>query len=74
MTTAATIAYVCKFKYHMIIVVLLVEKTEVPWKKHLLYHIMLYWVDFGTTLCDKVCQWIAAGRWFSQGTSGFLHQ
>ena len=20
------------------------------------------------TLCDKVCQWLAAGRWFSQGT------
>ena len=20
-----------------------------------------------TTLCDKVCQWLAAGRWFSQG-------
>ena len=22
----------------------------------------------GATLCDKVCQWIAAGRWFSPGT------
>jgi hypothetical protein len=22
-----------------------------------------------TTLCDKVCQWLAAGRWFSPGTS-----
>ena len=21
-----------------------------------------------TTLCDKVCQWFAAGRWFSSGT------
>ena len=21
-----------------------------------------------TTLCDKVCQWLATGRWFSQGT------
>jgi hypothetical protein len=20
-----------------------------------------------TTLCDKVCQWLAAGRWFSPG-------
>ena len=20
------------------------------------------------TLCDKVCQWLAAGRWFSRGT------
>ena len=23
---------------------------------------------FKTTLCDKVCQWLAAGRWFSPGT------
>ena len=22
-----------------------------------------------TTLCDKVCQWVAAGRWFSTGIS-----
>jgi hypothetical protein len=22
-----------------------------------------------TTLCDKVCQWLAAGRWFYLGTS-----
>ena len=22
-----------------------------------------------TTLCDKVCQWLAAGRWFSPGIS-----
>ena len=21
-----------------------------------------------TTLCDKVCQWLAAGQWFSLGT------
>ena len=21
-----------------------------------------------TTLCDKVCQWLATGQWFSQGT------
>jgi hypothetical protein len=32
-----------------------------------------------TTLCDKVCQWLASCRWFSLGTpvfsgySGFLH-
>jgi hypothetical protein len=24
-----------------------------------------------TTLCDKVCQWFAAGRWFSPGTPVF---
>jgi hypothetical protein len=23
-----------------------------------------------TTLCDKVCQWLATGRWLSQGTPG----
>ena len=22
----------------------------------------------GTTICDKVCQWLATGRWFSPGT------
>ena len=24
-------------------------------------------VVLDTTLCDKVCQWLAAGRWFSPG-------
>ena len=27
-----------------------------------------------TTLCDKVCQWLAADRWFSTVTPVFLHQ
>ena len=29
------------------------------------------WIGEGvldTTLCDKVCRWLAAGRWFSPGT------
>ena len=26
---------------------------------------------FDTTLCDKVWQWLATGRWFSPGTPGF---
>ena len=26
-------------------------------------------VVLDTTLCDKVCQWLATGRWFSPGTS-----
>jgi hypothetical protein len=31
------------------------------------------WIPLGrglldTTLCDKVCQWLATGRWFSPGT------
>jgi hypothetical protein len=31
--------------------------------------IPLRWGVFDTTLCDKVCQWLAAGRWFSPGTA-----
>jgi hypothetical protein len=27
-----------------------------------------------TTLCDKVCHWLAAGRFVFSGYSGFLHQ
>jgi hypothetical protein len=28
-----------------------------------------------TTLCDEVCQWLGAGRWFSPGTPhSFLYQ
>ena len=26
------------------------------------------WGVLDTTLCDKVCQWLAAGQWFSLGT------
>jgi hypothetical protein len=29
------------------------------------------WVLFNTTLCDKVCQWLAAGQWFSPGNRVF---
>jgi len=28
----------------------------------------LRWGVFFTTLCDKVCEWLSAGRWFSPGT------
>ena len=31
--------------------------------------IPLRWGVRDTTLCDKVCQWLTAGRWFSPGTS-----
>ena len=27
-----------------------------------------WWVVLSTTLYDKICQWLAAGRWFSLGT------
>ena len=30
--------------------------------------ILLRWGVLDTTLCDKVCQWLAAGQWFSLGT------
>ena len=30
--------------------------------------IPLRWCVLDTTLCDKVCKWLAAGRWFSPGT------
>jgi hypothetical protein len=35
------------------------------------HHLLLVWIPLGvldTTLCDKVCQWLVAGRWFSPGT------
>jgi len=28
----------------------------------------LWWGVLDTTWCDKVCQWFAAGQWFSLGT------
>ena len=28
-----------------------------------------WWGAFNTILCDKVCQWLATGRWFSPGNS-----
>jgi hypothetical protein len=28
------------------------------------------WSVIDTTLCHKVCQWLATGRWFSPGTPG----
>ena len=27
-----------------------------------------WWGVLNTTLCDKVCQWLATGHWFSAGT------
>ena len=29
---------------------------------------ILRWGVLHTTLCDKVCQWLATGQWFSPGT------
>jgi hypothetical protein len=35
---------------------------------HLWVQILLRRCILNTTLCDKVCQWLAAGQWFSPGT------
>ena len=36
--------------------------------------IPLRWCVLGATLCDKVCQWLVTGLWFSPRHSGFLQQ
>jgi hypothetical protein len=41
----------------------LCRKTIANWRPHLWY--------FDTTLCDKVCQWLATGQWFFSGYFGF---
>jgi len=33
-----------------------------------------WWGVLDTTLCDKVCQVLATGRWFSPRYISFLHQ
>jgi hypothetical protein len=33
--------------------------------------ILLRWGELDTTLCDKACQWLVAGLWFSLGTPIF---
>ena len=35
---------------------------------HVIYLLLVRWGILDTTLCDKVCQWLATGRWFSPGT------
>jgi hypothetical protein len=54
------------------------KTTDLPQVTDKLYYIMLYrenhrpapshWQTIYTTLCNIVCQWLAAGRWFSRGT------
>jgi hypothetical protein len=33
------------------------------------FELRSWWGVLDTTLCDKVCQWLETGRWFSPGTS-----
>ena len=66
-----TMVRVCKFWY---------ELTWLSWQWYELtsYRLcrdlpmqsvpILRWGVLHTTLCDKVCQWLATGRWFSPGT------
>ena len=35
---------------------------------HLRCEFESWWGVLDTTLCDKVCQWLATGLWFSPGT------
>ena len=46
------------FKYSGIYYISLTLWIRIPFSRDVL----------DTTLCDKVCQWLAAGRWFSRGT------
>jgi hypothetical protein len=46
------------FKYSGIYYISLTLWVRIPFSRDVL----------DTTLCDKVCQWLAAGRWFSPGT------
>jgi hypothetical protein len=47
--------------------ILLILHTNNNNKKHI--YMQRSWHDLlDTTLCDKVCQWLATGRWFSLGT------
>ena len=39
--------------------------------QHSLFFSFPFFCVLDTTSCDKVCQWLAAGRWFSLSTSVF---
>ena len=41
---------------------------SVPITINVVSGIQLRWGVLDTTLCDKVCQWLMAGRWISPGT------
>jgi hypothetical protein len=50
-----------------------------PWSNGVYISPLMLWVRISirarcTTLCDKVCQWLATGWCFSPVSSGFLHQ
>jgi hypothetical protein len=43
---------------HIAYVFYLLQRVRIPLRRG----------ELDTTLCDKVCQWLPAGRWFSPGT------
>jgi len=44
-----------------------IQSVPITWLK-LWVRIPLRWGVFDTTLCDRICQWLSTGRWFSPGT------
>ena len=47
---------------------LVFQFTSVPYIHRYMFESRLYRGVLDKTLCDKACQWLAAGRWFSLGT------
>ena len=43
------------------------QSVPITWLK-LWVRIPLRWGVLDTALCDKICQWLSTGRWFSPGT------
>jgi len=44
-----------------------IQSVPITWLK-LWVRIPLRWGVLDTTLCDRICQWLSTGRWFSPGT------
>jgi hypothetical protein len=46
-----------------------IQGIHCVYNTHTPNHYALRWGVLDTTLCDKVCQWLVAGRWFSPVSS-----
>jgi len=80
--------YISRFLINIVGIHSVVEGTSWSWSYGSWIYNYLYdrylsplmlWVRISirarcTTVCDKVCQWLTTGRWFSPGTSVILHQ